>query len=190
MPIANLNIRALWVRPGEADHNAHAYNVVTFIEAAGEELNMAITRVQIYDIFGTGNSAKIDEVLSELPSNMRIRPNVFTMGVVRRLAEMGFIVYPNWISQNKATYRATLDTGRYTVSQTGILSRSEKNTGIALQAYCIKYGYTQCDPWKVSDPRCKSGQILVVGYVQQESGNMRVITTDGFREMSQDGALL
>lgn len=37
MPIANLNRRALWVRPGEADHNAHAYNVVTFIAAAGEE---------------------------------------------------------------------------------------------------------------------------------------------------------
>lgn len=178
-----------------ADHTAR-YNVVTSIAAAGEEnLMTVINNVQLYDMFGVDprNEAvalKFEEVLAGAPRNMRQGRDRYTVGIVGRLVAAGYTVKPNWFVQNKATHRVDLDTGRYTVSQSGIVSKCLKNTGVSLQSHCIKMKYVQCAPWKVKDKQT-GGDMLIVAYQQgPHDDNMYVITTVGNRVFSTDGRQL
>ena len=160
---------------------------------------MSVKRPRLFSLkevhlaFGVGVGAapdvqvRIDAFLATLPRNMRMDGS-YTVGVFTRLAGAGFIVWPNWFVNNKATYRFRMDGYYASLSQTGAISTSSSNTGRSLMSYCKEFHYTQCDPWIVHDNENRIETYAVVAWApMQDSTDMYCITTNGYRTLDQNG---
>ena len=147
----------------------------------------------VYEVFGVGVGAdpsvqlRLDAFLAELPRNVRV-DGQFTVSVFKRAVAAGFIVWPNWFANNKATYRLRHDGKVGAISQAGEITYAKTNAGRSLMSYCKEFKYNQCNPWVVVDNVQRVETYAVVGWqYMQDSTDMYCITTNGFRTLDQNG---
>lgn len=145
----------------------------------------------VHIAFGVGVGAdpsvqvRLDAFLKTLPRNMR-QEKGYTQGVFSRCVDAGFIVWPNWFVNNKAVYNVRNGLDWITVSQRGQISATKTRAGRSLMSYCKEAGYTECHPWVVHDNDQRLETYAVVAW-KAYGTNMYCITTNGYRELDQDG---
>lgn len=144
---------------------------------------------EVCAVFGCeGDKASTLQVfLRTLPRNMRA-DGKYTVGVFRRCVDAGFVVRPNWFVNNKAVHQYKVAWYCAVIAQSGYVQ--EKNRidppGQTLFSYCVREGFTECEPWVVHDNENRIETYAVVAW-KEVDGDMHCITTNGFRTLDQNG---